>query len=409
MPEYPQAARDYDLRMRRLSIRAIAAGKIHWRSVSAANISASWEEALGSLVPTVTKLQLSVAAESVDYVSAALAGQGLYEAPDGFADPRNFAGVAPDGRSLSRLLLSPATRAKTAIGAGASVTEALAEGGRALDMLMKTTISDTGRAAASVDLAARPRTGYVRMLNLPSCGRCVVMAGRFYRWNAGFLRHPRCDCRHIPSTENAAGDLRTDAYEAFNSYTPAQQDKHFGKAGAQAIRDGADISQVVNSRRGMSASGLMTKEGTSKRGNFRQTSGRTQRLTPQAIYQLNNEDRTAAVKDLERYGYILPGGQNPLGALRGQREGYGALGRGGTRVGATAAVDKARETGVRDPRIRATMTAAERRLADAESAWRAVQQGRNPAGRSPLTPVAAAKAESEYRRLLRTNGEVFAR
>jgi hypothetical protein len=271
-----------------------------------------------------------------------------------------------------------------------------------------------------VDMAVRKNVGYVRMLTLPSCGRCVVLAGRFYRWNAGFLRHPRCDCRHVPSSENVAGDLRTDAYEAFNSYTPAQQDKHFGKGGAQAIRDGADVSQVVNSRRGMSASGRMTTEGTSRRGNYRQVTGRDRRMTPQAIYDLNKGDRAAAVRDLERYGYILPGGQNPLGALRGQREGFGALGRGGTRVGASAAVQQARETGVRDPLIRATMTTAERRLADAETRWRLVQQGVNPFGAPtmtsraaysapPLTPAVAALVEQDYRRWLRTNGEVFTR
>lgn len=409
MAEYPQPMTDYDRAMRKASVRAITLGRVHWQNVAGSDISASWDESLTSLLPAVAMLQQQAATASLDYVGATLAAQGLYEAPRRFADPRAFAGVAADGRSLAGLLTSPATRAKTAINAGASVAEAIDVGGRSLDMMLKTTIADTGRAAASVDMAVRQNVGYVRMLTPPSCGRCVILAGRFYRWNAGFLRHPRCDCRHVPSTENVSGDIRTDPYEAFNSYTAAQQDKHFGAAGAQAIRDGADISQVVNARRGMSASGKMTTEGTSRQGNFRQISGSNRRMTPQAIYELNKGDKAAAIRDLERYGYILPGGQNPLGALRGQREGSGALGRGGTRVGARAAVEQARQTGVRDPRARATMTAAERRLADAEARWSSVRKGLPPAGTGKLTPALAAQTESDYRKLLRSNGEIFSR
>src|SRR5690606_23965723 len=33
---------------------------------------------------------------------------------------------------------------------------------------------------------------YVRMLTPPSCSRCTVLAGRWYRKNAGFARHPGC-------------------------------------------------------------------------------------------------------------------------------------------------------------------------------------------------------------------------
>jgi len=85
--------------------------------------------------------------------------------------------------------------------------------------------------------------------------------------------------------------------------------------------------------------------------------------------------------------------------LRGAREGYGQMGRGGTRVGAREAVERARATGVRDPRERATMTAAERRAFDARANWEAVQAGRNPAG-GRLTPEVAARAEREFRKTI---------
>ena len=105
------------------------------------------------------------------------------------------------------------------------------------------------------------------------------------------------------------------------------------------------------------------------------------------------------------------------------------MGRGGTRRAASEAVQLARETGVRDPRSRYTMTAAERRLYDAERNWDEVLAGRNPyaspgfgntpdpyglglnrtgAGKAaPLTPEIAAQVEKDYRRWLRTGGEIL--
>lgn len=430
MPEYSAAAVAHDAAMRQLDVLALAVGRRTWRRVRAADISASWTDALSGLLPLVTALQLRAATEGAGYVVDVLADQGTYVVPDGFVDPRKFAGVAPDGRSLAGLLYSPAVAVKNAIGAGMSVSQALELGGRSLERIVQTTIADTGRAAASVDITSRVSVGWVRMLNPPSCPRCAILAGKWFRWNQGFKRHPRCKCTHIPSAEDKAGDLTTDPYEYFKSLSTAEQARQFTQAGADAINDGADIYQVVNSRRGMSASGMMTTEGATKRGNFRRIAGdstRGRRMMPDAIYRLNGDNRAAALKDLERYGYILPGGQNPLGSIVGQREGLGALGGGGARKAASQAVLDARTTGVRDG-SRYTMTEAERRLYDAKQRWSMVQQGRNPysspgfgntpdpfgarlnksgAGSAPLTPAIAAQVEKDYRRWLSTGGQVF--
>lgn len=241
----------------------------------------------------------------------------------------------------------------------------------------------------------------MRMLNPPSCSRCSILAGRFYRWNTGFHRHPRCDCVHVQTNAVTAAEtegLVHDPYEYFKSLSPEDQDKNYTKAGAQAIRDGGDIFQVVNSRRGMKPGGLTTTEGTTRRGNFGRGNG--PRLTPEAIYG-KGLSREQTLAELERFGYILPGGQNPTGVLRGGSEGFGQMGRGGTRVGARNAVLEARITGVRDPRVRATMTAAERRVFDAQTNWDAVRAGRNPfsnAKNAKVTPEVAARVEREYRK-----------
>lgn len=391
--------------MRELEIVALGIGRRFWRGLNPSDLSGSWVRSLAGLQPAVEQIQFRAATLGAGYGAETLAGQGTYSAPTAFVDPSGFVGAAPDGRSLSGLLYSPVTQVKAAIASGAQPGVALKLGGGLLDRNMQTLVADTGRAAASVDIAARPRVGYVRMLTLPSCPRCVILAGKFYRWNAGFKRHPRCDCRHIPSTENRAGDATTDPYEYFRSLSAEAQDKLFGKPAANAIRDGADIFQVVNADRGTKPGGIITTESTSRRGNFGR--GRAPRLTPEGIYS-QGLPRDETLWLLERNGYILPGGQNPSGVLRGQTEGYGALGRGGTRVGVRNAVEEARRAGERNPALRATMTAAERRAFDAQVNWDAVQAGRNPFGKSKLTPELAAAAENDFRNII-VNGDAAAK
>ncbi len=410
MPETLPPVAAHDAEARRLALAALAAGRAAWRSVSLADISGTWERSLDRLLATMTVLQSQAATAGGAYTADALAAQGDYEAPRAFVDPEGFAGTAPDGRELGPLLYSPATKVKAYIDRGVEPAQALRMGRNHLDVIARTVVADTARAAASVDIATRPNVGYTRMLVPPSCGRCAVLAGRFYRWNQGFQRHPRCDCKHIPSRESVAEDLTTDPYEYFKSLSATEQDKLFGKGEAQAIRDGADVYQVVNAARGTSYAGISadgtrrgqtrgstTTEGTSRRGAYGR--GKPPRLTPEAIYSRAGS-REEALGLLERNGYILPGGQQPGGVIRGDVEGFGALGRGGTRVGARQAVLRARETGVRDPMTRATMTEAERRHLDAQLNWDAVSRGRNPFGRGRLTPQLAAAVENDYRRIV---------
>ncbi|MBK6887020.1 MAG: hypothetical protein IPH03_11745 [Tetrasphaera sp.] len=41
--------------------------------------------------------------------------------------------------------------------------------------------------------------GYIRVLSPPSCDRCSVLGGKWFKWNTGFARHPGCDCKHVPA------------------------------------------------------------------------------------------------------------------------------------------------------------------------------------------------------------------
>ena len=399
MASIPPAIEAHYGLVREQEARALATATRHWRKLGPNWIGPAWAERIPTVAAAITTAQRTAAASALVSGALALGQQDQWAAPDGLVDPDAFAGTTGDGRPLDTLLKVPAITARTLIADGVEPAQALAAGGRQLSMMVLTEIADAGRGAAGVQIAARPRVGYVRMLNPPSCSRCVVLAGRFYRWNQGFLRHPRCDCKHVPTmvtdqAEAFAEGLIDDPYEAFKRMSEAEQNRVFTNAGAQAIRDGADMYQVVNARRGMKYRGAFTTEGTSKHGWAGQILRRGQkRMTPETIYRLN-PNREQAVEALRAQGYITGRGQVSGGALRGQYE--------------------ATYEGRR-------MTAAEKRVAIATRDWQDVQNGLNPwtpaaqerhggarigGADYPLTPKIAAEVEARYYAAIATGGEL---
>jgi hypothetical protein len=159
---------------------------------------------------------------------------------------------------------------------------------REFQRLVASLVQDSGRAAESVAIVARPGVGHVRHLTLPSCSRCAVLAGRIYRHSEGFERHPGCDCVMIPVTV-ASPDLTYD----LDDLVARGQVTSLSKADRQAVADGADLAQVVNVRR---ASAGLRESGRalSRRG----------RMTPEAIYRQTGDDRDAAIALLVANGYL---------------------------------------------------------------------------------------------------------
>jgi hypothetical protein len=155
------------------------------------------------------------------------------------------------------------------------------------DRLVASLIQDAGRAAESVATTVRPRIGFVRYLNPPSCARCAVLAGRIYRWSTGFDRHELCDCTMIPTT------LANPAFV----HDPVDLMREglisgLSKADQKAINDGADFGQVVNVR--------LRKAGLHKAGRVLSRRGR---LTPEGIYTLASS-RDDAIERLIAAGYV---------------------------------------------------------------------------------------------------------
>lgn len=377
MARLPESVHDHYRRVQALQSRALRASWAAWAQLDPGDLAGSWQAVLPALTEAIGSVQLDAAAAGASYGALTLASQDVWVAPSAFVNDAAWAGFASSGARMQDALYSPVPAMKQRLATGTLLPSVLDYGRTYLEQLVRTQIADTARSAASVDIASRPDVGYTRMLNPPSCDRCVVLAGRFYRWNAGFRRHPRCDCVHVMTTARSTQaatreGLVDDPRDYFDSLSAAEQDRLFGNAGATAIRDGADISRVVNARRG--ASGFYTTEGTTRRGFARGLSGR--RLTPDGIYR-TARSREEAMRLLETHGYVLRGG---------------ALPKGRDYEGST----------------RGAMTAADRRLADARARFEAVLQGRNPWSSSqPLTPELAARAEADFRRWLSSAGQIY--
>ena len=401
MASIPPAIEHHYGLVREQEARALATATRQWRKLGPNWIAEAWADRVPTVAAAVTAAQQTAATSALVSGALALGQQDTWAAPDGLVDPGAFAGLAADGRDLEKLLNIPARTTRRLIGQGMDAAQALEAGERQLTMMVLTEIADAGRGAAGVQIAARPRTGYVRMLEPPSCSRCIILAGRFYRWNQGFLRHPRCDCKHVPTmvadqAEAAAHGLIDDPYEAFNNMSEAEQNRVFAKAGARAIRDGADIFQVVNARRHMAYRGAFTNEGITRFGWAGQLlRPRQRRPTPETIYRLN-PNREQAVEALRTYGYITGRGQVSSGVIRGQREG-------------------------RSTNMMSVLTAAERRVFIATRDWRDVERGLNPwtpraqerhggahigGADYPLTPEIAAEVEARYYAAIATGGEL---
>ena len=314
--ELPAADRHY-LEMLRLSATVLTLVRRAWATVDPERIVDTWDRALAGILRDFVTLQATAAAISSAMVGEALRQQAIRSTPEARFQPESMGGWASDGRPLETLMFRPAAVTLDALAVGGAPEDALAAGRASVERIARTQIADAGRVAAGVEVVTRPRTGWVRMLTPPSCDRCLILAGRFYKWSDGFDRHPNDDCVSIPAAEDRAGDLRTDPDVYLKSLTPAEQDQILGKANAKAWRDGADLNQLVNAKRGMATTvdgvrtpvltpaGLQaTTVGTTNRALAGKRLRGQQRLVPESIYDIA-ADRADALRLLELHGYIV--------------------------------------------------------------------------------------------------------
>lgn len=285
------------------------------------------DKIMAQLFAVITAGQLGAAKDGAAYVLASLEEQGFDGASLLKVNPAAFAagyatspgnpGLARPMESLLRLIPGQAA------GLGGSVEQQLATGGRFLDLIARSQVSMAGQMATGAGIASRVKVGYYRHVNPPCCKDCALQAGKFFRHNVGFARHPHCDCVHLPCYQESVPDGYTDQprLDQITGLTDAER---------KAVQDGGSLSMVVNAQRG--ASGMFTLESTTKRGyaryltraidrnrgvDFRDvvTTARTgkartvtrqaqARLTPEGIYAVARNQEEAVLL-LIKNGYVV--------------------------------------------------------------------------------------------------------
>lgn len=320
-----------------------------WRMVDVDALDSAWDFVAPQMVAAVAAAQVEAALQADRYLRAVdrLQPTGV----DAQLAVESFAGVTLAGREVGPEMYSAVTQTKRLIGQGVPRREAFQGGAAFLATIVGAMVQDIGRQADLTISTAKGYSRYVRVVSPGACSRCAILAGRD-DYGKPFLRHPRCRCQMWPVSGTAADrqgpipeGLSPSPGEYFDSLTEAEQNRVFTKAGAEAIRAGADPIQVVNARRGYLGSNppgvnvrrlrpiqigvrpdgsplevFATAEGTTirgvfgrrefnatadalKDGRYRRTT--TLRLMPEQIVRMAGNDPDRLRELLYRYGYLL--------------------------------------------------------------------------------------------------------
>lgn len=303
---------------------AVDQAQTAWAQLPTGAVSpVAWaEQVQPQVVAAIEQAQVDSAALAPLYIAAALAAAGSVSAPLAVLVAGAFAGLATTGMTLRMLTDFAYAHYRRALALDVPPSEARALGLSRLLRYVSTETADAARLASTAAAVVEPEiAGYERLVHLPACGRCIQLAGRLYRYSTGFLRHPGCDCAMKPVTREQRRTRNIDNHPTalFARMTVAQQNKAFGMNDAAAIRAGADISRVVNSRRAgavYTAGGHeYTHEATTVRGVGRQlgdlstrpggryrSSGVARPTAAQLVNSTTTEDEL--IDQLRRFGYL---------------------------------------------------------------------------------------------------------
>lgn len=165
-----------------------------WRTLTPDTVEDALQDEAGAMIAAaVLAGQLNVADSAAAYIAAQMTAQGASPLPDATLVSAAFAGLSPGGGPLESLLYLPAIGVQRRIAAGLDPEEAMVGGLADMSMYTATAIADAARTADQVGMATtRSCVAYMRVVQLPACSRCIVLAGQMYPHSEGFLRHPNC-------------------------------------------------------------------------------------------------------------------------------------------------------------------------------------------------------------------------
>ena len=278
-----------------------------WDQISPAG---DWSAQWISLLPRASALvglgQVGAATDASASVPAMLAQQSIESDPAGLLAPASFAGwtipswTAGDDMVDLATYLYPAVI--TARHSSGDAAERLLAGRRMAQGLAQFAVAAAGDWASRAGVYAdRGAIGQVWYDPPPMCQRCAAVYGRFFKFGAkDFQRHPRCDGQLVAVGKERLADL---------PMIGAEDVKDLNRWQKQALSEGADWSQVVNSTSGVqrsrgSSRSVLTNNGLQTYYGAGRKKGRTPRLSPKGIYAAAGDNRELALELLRANGYI---------------------------------------------------------------------------------------------------------
>jgi len=314
-----------------------------WRLMNPQELDAGWAAIAPQLVSTVTAAQVTAATQATPYMAAVDRYYGASSAAE--LVPEAFGGIVLSGSEVGPEMFGAVATAKT-LTSSVGAARAFEMGAASLASIVAAAIQDMGRQADNTLAVGKTYIRYVRVVNPGACSRCAILAGKA-SYRVAFKRHPRCRCTTWPipvgSNPKTPESIFDSPEDYFDSLSKAEQDRVFTKAGAEAIRNGANPITVVNARRGalstvapnvtarlypttigVRADGsplqvYLTREGTTARGGFGSSELRltaqavkegryrrttTVRLLPEQIAVMAGGNQTRWVELLKKYGYL---------------------------------------------------------------------------------------------------------
>lgn len=305
-----------------------------WHKHASDDFDTAVVDAMTDLLTMLDAAQYATASDAIAYTRASMQRQIGARMPARWnITAAQWVGVNGNGMPTWQTLAGAAIKAKQAVSEGMPTTVALQRAGVTLVIRSRTALADTYRGAAeSTARAIRYDCGYVRALNPPSCGRCILLAGQPCG-RVPFERHPQCDCIAEWTPNGIDRSMLASPGEYLDSLDDQQLARVLGsRANARAYRDGADINQLINAYRRKGSVGTAqqygrtvkyTTEGTTRRGSAawrmrragyakeyvkqggRYTKLDRPRLMPETIYQIAGGDQERAKTLLRNYGWIL--------------------------------------------------------------------------------------------------------
>lgn len=341
-----ELARRHQRSRMRLAFNTVERAAGAWRTADLKYLDASWNVIAPVLVDQVAEAQRVAATQSDTFIDEAISAQAG-SVGTATVNPDAFTGSMIDGRDVGAAMFGAVTHTKSLIGGGLPGPRAFEAGAAFLATIVQSAVADAGRQSDRVSMVANQVTRYVRVISPGACSRCAILAGTASAAKA-FDRHPNCHCTACPLPEWDSpipeGFFRS-ADDYFESLPTEEQNRIFTNAGAEAIRNGADIQNVVNARRGAVGPGGLTErksglraplgydangkrikvyatsEGTTIRGAYGRAEYRRQqellkqpgdryrrttslRLMPETIVQVAGGDAEKMRRLLKQYAYI---------------------------------------------------------------------------------------------------------